>query len=156
MTEVSKEAVDALAKAVWPLTTVNGEVTEMSRVASLTVADRLSKLGYTITPLAPSPSETKKVPLSPVVDEKLRDAVDLVKYYHRGNGVDADELTDAMQTIYSAIAELEELRAAQSSGATTPMTEEELEGHAIDLKRDIDDGLNGWAGIVNLAKKYRG
>ena len=96
MTEVSKEAVDALAKAVRPLTTVNGEVTEMSRVASLTVADRLSKLGYTIAPIA-----------QPVADEKLREAIKSVEETSRR----ATDCGYSWPIIKDALDELAELRA---------------------------------------------
>ncbi len=99
MTEASKEAVEVLAEI---LMSSFPEVNFIGLDMSVDFIDRLSKQGFTIAPIAP------------VTDEKLREAVDLVKYYHSGNSVACDELSDAMQTIYATLTELTELRAAMT------------------------------------------
>lgn len=104
MTEVSKEAVEAFEKAM-NLSfeyhfdpPYNAPISECVKVAM----EMLGDSGFTIAPIAP------------VTDEKLREAVDLVKYYHSGNSVACDELSDAMQTIYATLTEPTELRAAMT------------------------------------------
>lgn len=104
MTEVSKEAVEAFEKAMNLAfeyhfdPPYNAPISECVKVAM----EMLGDSGFTIAPIAP------------VTDEKLREAVDLVKYYHSGNSVACDELSDAMQTIYATLTELTELRAAMT------------------------------------------
>ena len=105
MTEVSKEAVEAFEKAMNLAfeyhfdPPYNAPISECVKVAM----EMLGDSGFTIAPIAP------------VTDEKLREAVDLVKYYHSGNSVACDELSDAMQTIYATLTELTELRAASQA-----------------------------------------